>query len=93
VDLGHRFPAQGVACIPSVEVAHPKEYVAYHLPGENAWLTEFASRYGIPVEAARGGADTMYPEYQARLAQMPAPPAPPGNKVAEKATKQTETKQ
>jgi hypothetical protein len=28
VDLGHRFPAQGVACIPSVEVAHPKEYVA-----------------------------------------------------------------
>ncbi len=80
VDLGHHFPAQGVACIPSVEVAHPKEYVAYHLPGENAWLTEYASRYGIPVEATRGGAETMYPEYQEKIATLPAPPKPPQNK-------------
>jgi hypothetical protein len=74
VDLGHRFPAQAVACIPSVEIAHPKEYVAYHLPGKNLWLTEFASRYNIPVEASRGGAETMYPEYQDKLAKLPAPP-------------------
>ena len=67
-------------CIPSVEVPHPKGYVAYHLPGENPWLTEFASRHGIPVEAARGGAETMYPEYQEKMAKMPRPPKLPENK-------------
>jgi len=67
-------------CIPSVEVPHPEGYVAYHLPGENPWLTEFASVYGIPVEATRGGADTMYPDYQERIAKMPAPPKLPENK-------------
>ena len=54
LDLGKRFLPN--VCIPSVEVPHPKGYVAYHLPGQNPWLTEFASRYGIPVEASRGGA-------------------------------------
>ena len=55
LDLGRLFLPN--VCIPSVEVPHPKGYVAYHLPGENPWLTEFASRYGIPVEATRGGAE------------------------------------
>jgi hypothetical protein len=81
VDLGHHFPPKAVACIPSVEIAHPKEYVAYHLPGENKWLAEFATRYGIPLEAARGGADTMYPEYQEKMAAMPPPPKPTRDKV------------
>jgi hypothetical protein len=30
-------------------------------------LNEFASKYGIPLEAALGGAETMYPEYQQNL--------------------------
>jgi hypothetical protein len=64
-------------CIPSVEVPHPKGYVAYHLPGKNPWLGEFASRWGIPTEAARGGAETMYAPYQRKLATMPAPPPLP----------------
>ena len=64
-------------CIPSVEVPHPEGYVAYHLLGANPWLTEFASVYGIPVEATRGGAETMYPEYQEKIAKMPAPPKLP----------------
>jgi hypothetical protein len=64
-------------CIPSDEVNHPEGYVAHHLPGENPFLTEFSSRWGIPIEAARGGAEQMYPEYQEKLAKMPAPPKLP----------------
>ena len=61
-------------CIPSNEVPHPRGYVAHHLPGANQWLGEFPSKYGIPVEAARGGAETMYPEYLLKMAKMPPPP-------------------
>jgi len=61
-------------CIYSTEVDHPKGYVAFHLPGQNPWLHEFAQRFGIPYEATRGGADTMYPDYQKKLATMPVPP-------------------
>jgi hypothetical protein len=78
LDLGDRMIAN--YCLPSVEIPHPKDYVAYHLPGENPWLTEFASRHGIPVEAARGGAETIYPEYQEKMAKMPRPPKLPENK-------------
>jgi hypothetical protein len=77
LDLGRLFLPN--VCIPSVEVPHPKGYVAYHLPGENPWLTEFASRWTIPVEATRGGAETMYPEYQEKLAKMSSPPKLPAN--------------
>ena len=78
LDLGDRMLAN--YCLPSVEIPHPKDYVAYHLPGENPWLTEFASRHGIPFEAARGGAETIYPEYQEKMAKMPRPPKLPENK-------------
>jgi hypothetical protein len=73
--LGGRLPS--VYCIPSVEIPHPKGYVAHHLRGQNPWLKEFASRHEIPVEAARGGAETMYPEYQEKMAGMPPPPKLP----------------
>ena len=67
-------------CLPSVAVEHPEGYVAYHLPGKNNFLTEYASRWGVPVEAARGGAETIYPEYQEKLARLPAPPKLPDHK-------------
>jgi len=38
------------------------------LPGTNVFLKEFPQKYGIPEQAARGGAETMYPEYRLRLA-------------------------
>jgi len=41
--------------------------VPNYLPGDNPFLTEFAKRHGIPVEAPRGGAETMYPEYQLKM--------------------------
>ncbi|MBZ5696577.1 MAG: hypothetical protein LAN36_14610 [Acidobacteriia bacterium] len=64
------------SCIPRHEIDHPRGWVAHHLPGTNEWLTEFATKYGIPVEATRGGAETMYPEYQLKLATLPMPPKP-----------------
>ncbi len=61
-------------CIASSEIDHPRGWVPYHLPGQNRWLDEFAQRYGVPLPAARGGAETMYPEYQEKLAKMAIPP-------------------
>jgi hypothetical protein len=63
-------------CIPSVEVEHAKGWVPYHLPGQNQFLYEFADRVGIPHEATRGGAETMYPEYQKKLAALAAAKPP-----------------
>ncbi len=62
-------------CIPSELVSRPAGWVPHHLPGTNRYLTEFASRWRVPVEATRGGAESMYPEYQLKLAAMPEPPA------------------
>ena len=56
-------------CEPVVEVDRPAGYVPHHLPGTNPFLREFAEKYKLPVEAVRGGAETMYPEYQLRLVQ------------------------
>jgi hypothetical protein len=58
-------------CIQGVEIEHEKGWVAYHLPGENPWLAEWGEQLGIPYDAVRGGAETMYPEYQEKLATMP----------------------
>ncbi|MGB9459279.1 MAG: hypothetical protein WCA94_00165, partial [Candidatus Acidiferrum sp.] len=55
----------------------PRGWVPHHLPGTNEWLTEYPSKFGIPLEAARGGAEEMYPEYMQKLATLPPPPPPP----------------
>src|SRR4030095_7469688 len=36
-------------------------------PGENPYLTEFTERTKAPAVAAKGGPETMYPEYQEQL--------------------------
>jgi hypothetical protein len=41
--------------------------VPHYLPGENPYLAEFAERHGLPLVAAAGGAQTMYPEFQQQL--------------------------
>jgi len=61
-------------CISTVEITHPKGWVAYHLPGHNPWLHEYSDKTGIPYEAIRGGAETMYPEYQKKLATVAPKP-------------------
>jgi hypothetical protein len=50
----------------------PKGEVPNFLPGANPFLKEFPARYRIPEEAAKGGAETMYPEYIKKLKAMPA---------------------
>ena len=43
--------------------------VPNYLPGKNPFVSEFADKFKIPVAAALGGAETMYPEYQLKLKQ------------------------
>jgi hypothetical protein len=74
LNLGYAPTPQ--SCVPSREIDRPEEYVAHHLPGANPFLLEFPEKYGIPVAAARGGAETMYPEYQQTLAKLPVSPKP-----------------
>jgi hypothetical protein len=59
------------------EIDRAKGQVPHFLPGANPYLAEFAIRHKIPLEATRGGAETMYPEFRAKLRGMPIPTAPP----------------
>ncbi len=59
-------------CEPAEEIPRPKGAVPHNLPGANPYLTEFANRHHIPQEAARGGAETMYPEYRLKMKQATA---------------------
>ena len=71
-------------CVYGVEIEHDPGWVAYHLPGQNEWLTEYSDKLGIPYEASRGGAETMYPEYQKKIATMSATkPAPSPSKAGQ----------
>ncbi len=54
-------------CQPVVEVTRARGLVPHYLPGENPFLGEITRTHNIPLEAARGGAETMYPEYRKKL--------------------------
>jgi hypothetical protein len=56
-----------------IEVVRAPGTVPSHLPGTNKFVQEFGERYGIPFEATRGGAETMYPEYKKKLKTLPVP--------------------
>ena len=47
--------------------------VPNYLPGENPFMQEFPRRYGIPPNAALGGAETMYPEYRSNMKKSGVP--------------------
>ncbi len=65
------------------EVERAKGVVPHKLPGTNKDIKEFTIRYGIPEDVAKGGAETMYPEYRKKLkgvvAKYPGPAAEGGN--------------
>lgn len=44
--------------------------VQSYLPNENPFVGEFAGKMHVPVEAALGGPETMYPEYQETLKEL-----------------------
>jgi len=67
-------PDQQIApypCESVVEVERPLGVVPNHLPGANTFLNEFPDKYHLPAQATRGGAETMYPEYEQKLKTMP----------------------
>jgi hypothetical protein len=55
------------------EVDREKGTVPHLLPGTNPFLLEFAMKHGIPAEATRGGAATMYPDFRLKMKAMPPP--------------------
>ncbi len=57
-------------CRGAIEIDRPFGAVPHHLPGENSFLATFQTNHGIPAEAALGGAQTVYPEYRARLRKL-----------------------
>lgn len=73
LDPGQKLPQ--MYCEYAAEVPAPPGAVPHHLPGKNPFLTEVAEWYGLPVEATRGGAQTMYPEYR-KVMPKPINPAP-----------------
>ena len=57
------YPCQNV-----VEIADQRRgAVPQYMPGENPFLAEFREQSHLPAIATRGGAETMYPEFQATL--------------------------
>ncbi len=63
------FQLSPFSCTSTTEIERPRGTVPHHLPGTNAYLKEFADKHGIPFDAARGGAATMYPDYAPQLRQ------------------------
>ena len=62
-------------CEYEAEVPRPEGTVPHHLPGTNTFLHEFADWYGLPYEATRGGAETLYPEYRSKMGKYNPPAA------------------
>jgi hypothetical protein len=58
---------QPYPCQPAVEIERDPGEVPHHLPGQNPYLAEFAKKYNLPLEATRGGAETMLPEFARKL--------------------------
>jgi hypothetical protein len=78
---GFRYAPNGTmipyTCRPAVEIPRARGVIPNHLPGKNPLKDEFAIRNNIPVEAARGGAQTALPEYMEYMKTLPPnPPLP-----------------
>ena len=57
------------------EIPKAADIVPSHQPGANPFLHEVADWYGLPYEATRGGAETLYPEYRLRMGKPEKSPS------------------
>lgn len=58
-------------CDPVVEIVGQDEgKVPHYLPGQHPFLTEYADRHKLPIEAVMGGANTMYPEFMEKVREL-----------------------
>jgi hypothetical protein len=78
LDPGYQIPP--FPCSVEVEIDRPEGVIPSYLPGANPFLTEWAVKHHLPLEAAAGGAETMYPEYMLKLATLPSATPPPATK-------------
>jgi len=53
------------------EIDRARGVVPHFLPGTNPYMLEFAIKHGLPAEATRGGAATMYPEFREKMRVLP----------------------
>ena len=53
------------------EVDRARGQVPAFAPGENPYMTEHAVRHKLPLLATQGGAETMYPDFRAKMAAQP----------------------
>ena len=68
-----------------VEIAdQPEGEVPAYMPNEHPFKNEFGEQNYLPEAAVRGGAETMYPEFRAKLRTLPPPPPkqPPARPAA-----------
>jgi len=63
ITTGWLYPCEYVEELPG----RSRYEVQSYMPGENPFISEFAERHKVPVAAAMGGAETMYPEYRKKL--------------------------
>ena len=47
--------------------------VSHFLPGKNPYIDDTAKMLGLPRDAIRGGAETLYPSTRKKLKTLPRP--------------------
>ncbi len=53
-------------------IGQAKHFVPHYLPGQDQVHKEFQTMFGVPQEAAFGGAETLYPEFKTKLDELRA---------------------
>jgi len=62
-----RLPPSPAGVVADEVPGQHRAFVPHHLPGTNTGLKEFADKFGLPLEATRGGPESAYPEFQHRV--------------------------
>jgi len=63
-------------CVPGIEAPGlAADEVPHYLPGQNPFEGQMSERYGLPIEAVHGGAETLYPDYREFLQRLYDRPA------------------